>query len=93
MKAKKLFKGAIITGMLVNLISIGGYYDTHYTKKDCKVIATAGNTVIIEDPQGHIWHYEGTGFSQNETLTLKMHTNYTDNFIDDDVIETIKKSS
>lgn len=33
MKAKKLFKGAIITGVLVSLISIGGYYDTHYTKK------------------------------------------------------------
>lgn len=93
MKAKELFKGAIITGVLISLISIGGYYDTHYTKKDCKVIAASRTGAMIEDPQGHLWYYEGEGFSQNEILTLKMHTNYTDNFIDDDVIEKIEKNS
>lgn len=82
----------IIIGMLaIGFIAGAGHYDTHYTKKDCEVIAVTETEIVIEDPQKHIWKYETKDFSKGDIVTLKMYTNNTEGYIEDDVIIKVER--
>jgi len=88
---KNIIKGIITILIITTVFAIGGYYDAHYSKKDCIILSVAKNKIAIQDPQGHIWHYETSGFSKGERVTMKMHSNYTDGYIKDDIILAVVK--
>lgn len=77
--------------LFIVLFGIVGYYSSQYTKTNCIVLQTTETGVIIEDLQGHIWHYEAGGFYKGEHVTMKMHSNNTDGYIEDDVILAVVK--
>lgn len=89
---KKIAVAIIIGALLALGIYSFGWYDTHYTRKDCVVVSYTENTVTFEDEQGHLWEAYTQGLEYGDKVDLVMFTNYTDNTIKDDVIKKIKKS-
>ena len=88
---RTIIKGITIISFIVALFAIGGYYDTHYTKKDCTILSATETGIIIQDLQGHTWYYEAGGFHRGEHVTMKMHSNNTDGYVEDDIILAVVK--
>lgn len=62
---------------------------------DATVCAVDGVEIYFEDCKGDIWTYEKDGsedYKLGDKVILKMHTNYTDNIITDDVIRKVKRA-
>ena len=64
------------------------YYENHYDKV-AKVKSVDDGVVTIEDTNGFEWEYIETGFKQGMIVKARMFTNYTDNIIGDDVVESL----
>lgn len=79
-----------IIGLLIMTVAIGlaGHVETHYTRKDCKVVETSGKAVYIVDNTGNEWCYVADEEVPKigTKVDLKMFTAYTDNTIEDDEI-------
>lgn len=73
------------------LFGIVGHIETHYTRKDCKVVETSGKAVYVVDSTGNEWCYVADEEVPNvgTKVDLKMFTAYTDNTIDDDEIVNV----
>lgn len=79
-----------IIGLLIMIvaISLAGHIETHYTRKDCKVVETSGKAVYVVDNTGNEWCYVADEEVPKigTKVDLKMFTAYTDNTIEDDEI-------
>lgn len=77
----------VLFGILTAVYFIGGfmavgYYDSHYTK-ECDVVRTVDNVIILEDKQGNIWECEG--FTDKTSVQVSFFDNHTQ-AIEDDII-------
>lgn len=70
--------------------SIAGHIEHNYTRKDCEVVEVNGDIVTVEDRNGYLWEFEGTGYDVGVYLDIMMHTNYTHGTIIDDYITGVK---
>lgn len=82
-----------ILGILAGLLCFGavcfiGYQETHYTRKNCVVVETEGNSVTIQDEQGLKWEYEENDEIPTLGTILDVHmcTNGTDGTFNDDTV-------
>lgn len=76
-----------ITGaLIICLLVVGGYCDSHYTRKDCVVVQHCDDIVTIEDTQGWTWDFKDSDLKVGDIVDVKMHTNRTNDTIEDDVI-------
>lgn len=74
---------AIIAMVLfLGMLCAVGYIETHYTRKDCEVIAVGR----VEDRCGFVWECDTEGHRVGDRVNLKMHTNGTDGTIYDDYV-------
>lgn len=86
MKTLKVF--ATITLIIITL-SLASIIETTYTR-DAVVDKTEGLSVHFVDSTGHGWWYDDCYAEVGEEVKLIMHTNNTDNYVEDDIIKDIK---
>ena len=85
---KTFITGALIIGLLV----VGGYCDSHYTRKDCVVIQHCDGIATIRDTQGWTWDVMDSDLKVGDIVDAKMYTNRTNDTIEDDeVIDVVLK--
>ena len=90
---KRTFKTMTLLVLVVAILTVVGYVDTHYTRKDCTVVAIEeDNLVVVEDTCGYEWTYYADDEVPRveDTVTLKMHTNYTTNYVEDDEVIDVR---
>ena len=49
-----------------------------------------GNEVVFVTDDGNEWSIEDDGYTVGDKVTVKFHTNYTDN-VEDDIVKKIYK--
>lgn len=77
----------IISVIAVIAILAGvGYVNTHYTRPNCRVMEVSGEIITVEDKGGNIWEFYGEGYRVGDRVNLRMYTNYTADFTDDEII-------
>lgn len=93
-RAKEIIMGLVALIIIVVAFGIVGHVETHYTRKDCKVVETSGKAVYVVDNTGNEWCYVADEEVPKigTKVDLKMFTAYTDNTIDDDeIVEVVIK--
>lgn len=87
-RTKERIKLAVSMIILVACVLLAGYVETRYTRTDCEVLEVWEDHVTVEDTCGYKWSYyvEDEAPRVGDRVTLKMHTNHTDNIINDDMV-------
>ena len=87
-KTKENLMGTLALIIIVVSLGIVGHIETHYTRKDCKVVETSGKAVYVVDNTGNEWCYVADEEVPKigTKVDLKMFTAYTDSTIEDDEI-------
>ena len=78
-----------ISMMIISLMGIVGYAETHYNRQGI-IIDIIDNTIVIEDKSGNLWGFEGPDYSIGQEVEMEMYTNATDNNTMDDEVINIK---
>ena len=79
--------GTIIgVAIIVLLMGIVGYLETHY-EMECKVVKVTTTETVFEDNAGHRWAVENTDYKLNKTYTVLFNTMGTDNRQDDEIVK------
>ena len=79
--------------MFVILPGIAGHIETNYERKNCEVIYIADNEITVKDSGDRTWSFyvdDNSELKLHDIVTLKMHTNFTDDTIDDDIVKGVK---
>lgn len=90
---KRTLKTMTLLTLVVAILTVVGYVDTHYTREDCTVVAIEeDNLVVVEDTCGYTWTYYADDEVPRveDTVTLKMHTNNTTDYVEDDVVVDVR---
>ena len=87
-KALRVLPIVFVSIILLAFLWQAYYYENHYDKV-AKVKSVDNGVVTIEDTNGFEWEYIGTNFKQGMAVKARMFTNYTDNIIGDDVVESL----
>ncbi len=85
----EMIQGVGVLLLILLVMGVAGYVETHYDRKDCTVVEVVGSCVTAEDKIGELWsYYVGTDSTVvvGDTVTLHMFTNNTDNTIYDDEV-------
>ena len=72
--------------IVVLLMGIAGYLETHY-EMECKVVKVTTTETVFEDNAGHHWAVENTDYKLNKTYTVLFNTMGTDNRLDDEIVK------
>ena len=72
------------------MMTVINWVETHYTRHDCTVVSYVEDVVMVEDKTGNKWEIIAEGLEVGDKVDLKMHTNFTDNYIYDDIVEDYK---
>ena len=91
---KKIMYNTMITVMLIVTIfggaTIARLINNNYTREGVVVaIDTSNEEVIILDTTGNEWCFYGVGYEEDDTVTMTMDNNNTDNIINDDIIKNV----
>lgn len=88
---KNIVKTIIIIAVIFTVFGTVGHIETHYTQTGT-ITQTDNNTeeVTVVDETGNEWAFYGTGYTENDEVKIKFHTNFTDNNRKDDRIENVK---
>ena len=82
-------KTIVLLTIVAMLFLTVSYLEPRYQRTDCTVITIEeDNLVVVEDTCGYTWTYYADDEVPRvgDTITLKMHTNHTTDYIDDDVV-------
>lgn len=82
----------IIMILVIGFVLIGCSMD-YYTRYDCVVYSIEDNIITVEDNGGQLWSFiaeDNHNYKQFDRVNLKMHNNYTEDNIKDDVILEVK---
>lgn len=83
------FLGFLIFIGFFLLIGKAGDIENHYWREG-EVVEKIGSVLIIEDQYGDVWEYEDSNFQLGQHVKMKIFTNCTDGYIDDDEISKLK---
>ena len=91
---KKIMYNTMATAMLIVTIfggaTIARLINNNYTREGVVVATHASNKeVIIVDTTGNEWCFYGVGYEEDDTVTMTMDNNNTDNIINDDIIKNV----
>ena len=84
---KKILIAVLLFGLLCGI----SYHEHNYTRYDCQVIEATPYGAIFEDQCGFTWAVEGEGYEIGQVVDLKMHDNFSNAYIEDDVIKKVVK--
>jgi hypothetical protein len=87
-------KKLTIATLLIILCVSTNYVDTHY-KRYGKIVDISNDEITILDTTDNIWVWilddnDNNEYTIEQNIELKMHNNYTDDTIYDDIIENIR---
>lgn len=85
----KTLKALATITLIIITLSFASIIETTYTR-DAVVDKTEGLSVHFVDTTGRGWWYDGCYAEVGEEVKLIMHTNNTDNYVEDDIIKDIK---
>lgn len=78
----------IIPITLITIILCGmAHFEHNYTRKDCIVTQVNDNFATVKDKSGNVWDIEDKDYKVGDTITLKMHDNFTPSNIEDDIVK------
>ena len=88
MRRRETVKNTLLVLVVIALVLFCGWMEPRYEREDCVVTEVRGSEVVVEDRCGYVWCYyvEDEAPSVGDVVTLKMHTNNTTDYIDDDVV-------
>lgn len=90
---RTMTKVAMVSIIMVLFLSLLSCIETHYTI-DARVDSIEDNTVTFIDTWGYTWEATDVdNIVEGQAVVLKMHTNYTDSTILDDIIVGIKPTA
>ena len=72
------------------MLTVANWVEVHYTRHDCTVVSYVEDVVVVEDKTGNEWEFIAEGLEIGDKVDLKMHTNFTDDYIYDDIVEGCK---
>ena len=90
-KIISILQSIVAIVVLVSILCLCGYIETHYDRQGKVIQIEENNSVIVEDNCGHIWAFESTDFNVGDNVVMIMHNNYTDNVVTDDIIVNVLK--
>lgn len=77
--------------VIVGLLSITGYMDTHYTTT-AEVYSIEDNSIILIDGAGYLWEVTNrTDLAKGDFVKIKFDNNCTDYTRNDDIILSVKR--
>lgn len=83
----------IIIGLAVTIGLLGAnYFEYHYNRNNCEVVAVQGDAVTCVDECGYEWEFYGEGFAVGDKVNLKMYDNGTESIIKDDKIVNVERA-
>lgn len=94
-KVKEQLIGWTIILTFLAIVGGCGYYESHYTRKDCVVVEVQQRLITVEDQGGHQWCYYMDSEDYAEVpsvgtlVDLHMYTAHTDWYIEDDEVERV----
>lgn len=77
--------------MAFGMLTVANWAEVYYTRHDCTVVSCVEDVVVVEDKTGNEWEIIAEGLEIDDKVDLKMHTNFTDDYIYDDIVEDYKK--
>lgn len=80
---------AIMT-VFVTLVAMVGYVECHYTQDATITALEEDGEVVFVDARGEEWSFFGEGYEVGQEIRVTFYTNYTDGYIYDDVVYTVK---
>jgi hypothetical protein len=91
---KKMIKYSIIIALFIGLAIVTNYMNTHYNRHG-KIINIENDEISMLDTTNNIWVWilddnDNNKYTIGQNVELKMHNNYTDDTIYDDIIENIR---
>lgn len=87
-KALRVLPIVLVSIVLFVFLLQALYWENHYDKI-AKVKDIDDIVVTIEDSNGFEWEFIGVGFEEGTIVKARMFTNYTDNIIGDDIVESV----
>ncbi len=93
-KIKEMITITMITMMIIITFIIINVIDTHYMREgQIDYLDECNDIIYVLDDTDNVWTFEGDTecYTIGERVTMRMHTNYTDNKITDDRIEKVFK--
>ena len=90
-KIISILQSIVAIVVLVSILYLCGYIETHYDRKGKVIQIEENNSVIVEDDCEHIWAFEGTDLNVGDNVVMIIHNNYTDNVVTDDIIVNVLK--
>lgn len=95
-KIKEIITITIITMMIIITLIIINVIDTHYMREgQIDYLDKCNDIIYVLDNTDNVWSFEGNTecYTIGERVTMRMHTNYTDDKITDDRIEKVFKKN
>lgn len=86
-------KTIVLLTIVAMLFLTVSYLEPRYQRTDCVVVAIEeDNLVVVEDTCGYTWTYYADDEVPRveDTVTLKMHTNNTTDYVEDDVVVDVR---
>ena len=90
MKKTMLIILSAVIAFEVGVLTAANWAEVHYTRHDCTVVSYVEDVVVVEDKTGNEWEIIAEGLEIGDKVDLKMHTNFTDDYIYDDIVEGYK---
>ena len=88
-KMRQMMTNIMVVVIIISTLAIASFIETTYTR-DAVVDKTEGLSVHFVDTTGRGWWYDGCYAEVGEEVTLIMHNNHTDDYVEDDIIKDIK---
>ena len=77
MKVKVLIAKVLLVVLFMGAFCTIGYIEHNYTRRDCVVIDSTDDSIMVEDTAGYTWYYEGVSYPVGTKVDLKMYDNIT----------------
>lgn len=75
-----------IVGFAINSISRTNAYTR---TAEGTIIEVNGEVVVVETADGHVWEFEGEGFTINQNVKVVFSNNGSPDFVRDDIIQWV----
>ena len=85
-------KKVLVGVLLIAMVSVVGYVEHNYTRRDCEVIQINDGFVTFEDKCGFTWDWEikeNEYFEVGDFVDLRMNDRCSDSYVHDDKITKI----
>lgn len=91
MKKREFFGTVVLIVIVIGILLLGGYSDTHYSVQ-ADVYQIDNNSVLLIDGAGYIWEVTDRPdlYYKGQSVKIYFNNNCTDHTREDDIIERVK---